>query len=497
VGPTAVIAVALKDLRELLGRPWQVPTLILGPLLLLLVFGIGADTTAQPPRTVVVLPPGQERPRLLEEYQSQFEAFLRVTAYTDDEAAALRQLERRAVDAVVILPGDAFGTIVAGRQATIRVFYNQIDPVWQWVVPNFAVTMAGAINRQIVLQAVGGQQASLAQAAIDLARVDELLTLASRAADTWDQAEVARLLAAAREQTDDLAAALDTLGPEAEPLQREVAAVQARIAAAERELAQAGLLEERPSGTPLRERLGLDGLAAQVGQLSQALGQITTLPPEVVVAPLAVEARNVARLQPDILTFYAPSVLALLAQHIAVSMGALALVRERLSGAFDLYAVAPATGFQLLIGKYVAYVGFTLVVAAVVVAVLLGVLGVPLLGSPWHFALALALLAVASTGLGLACSLIATSERQAVQLSLLALLAVVFFSGFTLPLNSLRQPALAIAYALPATYGTMLLQDTMLRGSPGDPRAYGALAALSLGLCLACLALLRWRLRPR
>lgn len=495
--PVAMLAVALKDLRELLGRPWQVPTLILGPLLLLLAFGIGADTTANPPRAVVVLPVGQERPRLLEEYQSQFDAFLSVSAYTSDEAAALEQLQQRQVDAVVILPDDAFATIIGGQQATIRVLYNQIDPLWQWVVPNFAVTMAGAINREIVLQAVGGQQANLAQAATDLSRVDELLALARQAADTWDRAEVARLLGEARARVDNLAAALAELGPEAAPLRLEVAGVQGRLAAAEAELERAGLLEETPSGAPLRERIGLDGLAAQVERLSQALGQITALPPEVVVAPLTVEARNVAPLQPDIITYYAPSVLALLVQHIAVSMGALALVRERLSGAFELYAVAPATRLQLLLGKYIAYVGFTLVVAAVVIAVLFGALGVPLLGSVWHFLLALTLLAVASTGLGMACSLLATSERQAVQLSLLALLAVVFFSGFTLPLDALRQPALAIAYALPATYGTMLMQDTMLRGTAGEPRAYAALLALAMGLGATCMALLHWRLKAR
>lgn len=497
MGPTAIIAVALKDLRELLGRPWQVLTLILGPLVLLLVFGLGAETTARPPRAIVVLPPGQERPRLLAQYQGQFDAFLRVSAYTSDEAAALAQLEARSVDAVVILPADALRTITEGRQATIRVLYNQIDPVWQWVVPNFAVTMAGAINREIVLQAVGGQQAGLARAVTDLQRADELLALARQAADTWDRAEVARLLAEARVRTDDLAAALAELGPEVAPLRREVAAVQRRLEAAELELEQAGLVEDEPSGAPLRERLGLDQLAAQVAELTGTLGQLTALPPEVVVAPLAVEARNIAPLQPGIVTYYGPSVLALLVQHIAVSMGALALVRERLVGAFDLYAISPATLVQLLLGKVMAYVGFTLVVAVVVVAVLIGALGVPLLGSGWEVAVALTLLTAASTGLGLACSLIATSERQAVQLSLLALLAVVFFSGFTLPLDALRQPALAVAYALPATYGTMLLQDTMLRGTAGDARAYGALAGLAVVFGVACLLLLHWRLRAR
>ena len=57
-------------------------------------------------------------------------------------------------------------------------------------------------------------------------------------------------------------------------------------------------------------------------------------------------------------------------------------------------------------------------------------LGVPFLGDPLLFAGVVALLVLASIGLGLFISVISDSERQAVQLSLLVLLASVFFSGF-------------------------------------------------------------------
>ncbi len=119
----------------------------------------------------------------------------------------------------------------------------------------------------------------------------------------------------------------------------------------------------------------------------------------------------------------------------------------------------------------------------------------PLFGSPWQVALTLVLLALASIGLGLAFSLLATSERQAVQFAMLALLGVMFFSGIALPLDALLPPALAFSYALPATYGVQLLQDIMLRGIPGSGRALLILAAMAAGLFAACLALLRWRTR--
>ena len=150
-----------------------------------------------------------------------------------------------------------------------------------------------------------------------------------------------------------------------------------------------------------------------------------------------------------------------------------------------------------LLGKYLAYFLFVTAVGAAMLGLLLSpLLGVPLLGPPLRLALTLILLALASLGLGFALSLLAASERQAVQFAMLALLGVVFFSGIALPLDALKQPALALSYALPATYGVALLQDLMLRGLPGRPLFLLALAAMALGLALASLALLRWRTRP-
>jgi ABC-2 type transport system permease protein len=43
-------------------------------------------------------------------------------------------------------------------------------------------------------------------------------------------------------------------------------------------------------------------------------------------------------------------------------------------------------------------------------------------------------------------------------------LAAIFFSGFFLPLYRLAPWTRVISWMLPATYGTILLQDVMLRG---------------------------------
>jgi ABC-2 type transport system permease protein len=493
---TPILAVLLKELRELLSRPGQVLTLIVGPLALMVCFGLGSEASARPPETIVVVPAGQPRPRLLEEHQRQFDEFLRVTDYTDDEALARERLRQGRVDAVVILPASPFETIAGGEQATIRVLYDQIDPIWRWVVPNFAQILANAINREIFLETVGTEQRDVSEALADVDLVLEALRLAVQAADAGDRAAAHERLAEARAAADELASALEELGGSGALLRGTVVQIGQRLAQAEALLRASEGASEGDS-RPLRERLGLVDSLAQVQRLRAGLERVATVSPEVIIAPLAVETQNVARLEPDIVTFYAPAVLALIVQHIAVSMGSLALVRERLSGVFELYRVAPLSNLQLLLGKYAAYLCFTLAIAGVVLAVLLGVLRVPLLGSPWRLVLVLVLLALASVGLGLLFSLLAGSERQAVQFSMLSLLGMVFFSGFSLPLDALRFPATALAALLPATYGVQLLQDVMLQGRGGKDELVIALAIMSLALGGGCWGLLHWRTNAR
>jgi ABC-2 type transport system permease protein len=101
------------------------------------------------------------------------------------------------------------------------------------------------------------------------------------------------------------------------------------------------------------------------------------------------------------------------------------------------------------------------------------------------------LLILASLGLGLLISIISDSERQAVQLSLLVLLASVFFSGFVLPITEFNEPVMIAAYAIPVTSGIQLMQDVMLRGTIEDPWQVMLLIAIALILLVACWMLLR------
>jgi ABC-2 type transport system permease protein len=205
------------------------------------------------------------------------------------------------------------------------------------------------------------------------------------------------------------------------------------------------------------------------------------VPPQVVAAPTRAETRNLAPISPNVVAYFAPAVLALVLQHMGVTLTALSMVRERLSGAMDIFRVAPVRALEILIGKYLAYAFFNLSIAAGLSFLLVGVLKIPLLSTPADVAWVVVLLSFASLGLGLLISTVVDSERQAVQLSMLVLLASVFFSGFVLPLDQFITPLRIAAYSLPVTHGIQLLQDLMLRGGTNQAGSYSCLAGSALG----------------
>jgi ABC-2 type transport system permease protein len=210
--------------------------------------------------------------------------------------------------------------------------------------------------------------------------------------------------------------------------------------------------------------------------------QPVQVPPHVVASPTRAEVRNLAPLQPNVVAFFAPAVLALVLQHMGVTLTALSMVRERLSGAMDIFRVAPLRSFEVLVGKYLAYAFFNLSVAALICFLVVGLLHVPLLSAPGDVATVVVLLSFASLGLGLLISTIVDSERQAVQLSMLVLLASVFFSGFVLPLDQFVAPLRLAAYSLPVTHAIQLLQDLMLRGETNQGWEFTALGVIGVVL---------------
>jgi len=216
------------------------------------------------------------------------------------------------------------------------------------------------------------------------------------------------------------------------------------------------------------------------GYISASDPSAAAIPPEVVAAPTKAELENTAPSEPQVLAYFGPAVLALILQHLAVTLVALALVRERTSGVIELFRVAPVNAWEVIAGKVLAYLLIGGLIAGATVMLLVGAFKIPMLGDPAALAGAIGLVLLASLGIGLVIAVVSDSERQAVQLSLLLLLASVFFSGFVIAISEFTEPVRILAYLLPVTHGIRLMQDIMLRGGTTQQWEYAALLAIAV-----------------
>jgi ABC-2 type transport system permease protein len=387
---TRILAIVGKELVEVVRRPGALLSLILGPFLIMAIFGIGYSGYRRPLATVIVVPEGSGLPMDVASYSELSGTGLEVVDVTADPASADARLRARSIDVILVAPSNVEELFREGRQSVISVRVNVVDPVDQ----NYAVFLARGLER-----------------------------------------EVNRIIV---------------------------------------------------------ERIAEEGQTYALKAGAELAAQI---PASVVAAPTKAEIENIAPSQPGVVQFFGTAVLALVLQHMAATLVALSVVRERTSGLFELFRVSPISTSELIVGKLLAFGIFSIAIAAATLLLLIGVFGVPMLGDPAVLAGIVGLLVLASLGLGLLVAAVSDSERQAVQLSLLLLLASVFFSGFVMGTDEFSEPVRSLTSILPVTHGIRLLGDVMLRGSVDGPWSVAALGGLAAAFILGAWALLRRAMR--
>jgi ABC-2 type transport system permease protein len=225
--------------------------------------------------------------------------------------------------------------------------------------------------------------------------------------------------------------------------------------------------------TELDTVLSQGQLVTQIDRLNRTTDQIETLhdsvntfvgiPPEKIISPIRESYTNLRGGAYSLVIFYAPAVLALLIQQLAITLASLGLVRERQMGAFEMFRVSPLKFSQILLGKSLAYILYV-TIAGVVLTLLLSLLKVPLPTYMGQYLALLVLLATASVGVGLLISASSRTDSQAIQLTMLVLLLSIFFTGFFLPITGFNWPAWIIALFIPMTHAIEGFQDLMLAG---------------------------------
>lgn len=469
-----------KEVNEIRRQPRLVLSLLLGPFLILLLFGVGYQGGQPQIRTVLVLPPAGvdelDVSKLKELSALNFKLVSTDTNY--DQAMAM--LANGQVDLVQVLPADVRARALRGERSTIEFKYNEINPINEQWLQYLAYAEISELNRQIVLNAAASMQTEAQTTRSQLAEVRQQLDAAQGELDGPQREQLQKSVRQLKQTSGLLAySALlsGSAGTDAQQTRDQLLALQDDLDTLDQALNDGTIDQQTERIAQTRDR---------IATLEQQTEQFSAIPPQVIVSPLQQTYLNLNGPTYDLMTYYAPAVVALLIQHIAVTLGALSLVRERLLGAVELFRVAPVSTSQVLLGKYLGYTLFIGIITAILLGLML-LLRVPFLGSATAFAEVALLLTLASLGIGFFISAISTSDSQAVQLSMLVLLLSIFFSGFFLPLDSFTPLVRAIGFALPQTHGITAFRSIMLRGQSPDALVWTALGLIASVSFLAAL----------
>ncbi len=455
---------AAKEFWALVRQPQLLILLLLGPVLIMAAFAFSFRADLAKPSVVVVVEPGSEGAELFERFRPKFAWRMDLQGAVESVEEGDQLIKSGEVDAAIILPSNPSAAVTNDERATIGVHYSAINPIYGTTVPNRARGLLFDLNDALVQEGIAQRLDNLRSAQERVAELDRRLEQARNATQTLSSEETRRTLAeldaslSALESSLEIAQATSPGGAEGDVAEALRQVRETRQTISKVQEAQEGGAEQASLQSRLSE------LDRELDAIQERLATVPNVSPSVLANPFRLDVENLAPFQPDVAGFYAPGVLAILIQHVAVSLASLAIVRERLSGAYEFFEVSPLGPGQLLVGKFLTYLALVLAVTAAVVAAMVSLLGIPFNGGLVSLGAAMTLLTVASLGLGFALSALAKSQLQAIQVAMLLLIGSGFFAGFLFPLSQMGQPALGISHFLPATYGISALQDVMIRG---------------------------------
>lgn len=481
-----------KEIRIILHQPRLVFSLILGPFFILLLFGVGYQNTSRTLDTLFVVPEGSPLEGSIEEYMASFQGRITFAGITHDAAEADRRLREQEVDLVVVTPGNPTVDWENDQQATFSLYHYEIDPMEEVYIRVLGQRYIEEINQQVLLTAVTQSQQEALLWHEDLIEAKAHAATAREAFAAGDRLRAQSSAETLKQDVDLLTLALGsglaiTAGlEEASGQANTTSALLTQLETLQGQTDE--VVEAIAADSSLEEgEATVAEVEASLEEMDGMLQRFQEMDAVVLVAPFRSESLSITQVELDPMHFYVPAVIALLLQHLAITLAGLSIIREKLSGAMELFRAAPVTAFEMLLGKYISYLLLTGVMAAVLTLLIIFVLRVPQLGLWQNYVLVILGVLLASLGIGFHISLSARSDSQAIQYGMLMLLAAIFFSGFFLPLYRLSAPVRLVSWMLPATYSTALLQDVMLRGQPPQ-----LLLIVAVFVFAAILFLLAW-----
>lgn len=495
-----------KELATVFRQPRLILTLILGPFLIMLLFGFAFQKEGRSLRTVFVVKEGSPFAEQVQEFAESLGPAIIYQGIITDRNVAMSQLARNNVDMVVVVPDNPMEMIRNNEQAVLEMYHNEIDPIQVDYIRQVGRLYVDSLNKRVLRTVTEENQE-------EAGNLQQKLEAAQTSAKAYREALGQRNAAVAATEKENLNSDLVALrllagaslsvmegtnstfggGTDTEPDQN-ADAINNLDAIIQ------GLNSTTPSTTPedlAKEEQQAIEIEQNIANLNSQLSDFQNMDPAVATSPFAAKVDSATGIELELTDFFTPAVIVLLLQHLFVTFGAMSIVQERRTGAMELFKTSPISSSEILFGKTLSFFTFGIVVAAAITLLVVFVLGTPMLGTWVNYSIVVIVLLLTSLAVGFFISLISETDTQAVQFSMLLLLASIFFSGFFLDLRLMWQPMKIFSYMLPATYGINMMHNVMLRGLPIPLILIAGLAGIGLFLYLVNWFILRRMMQTR
>ncbi len=212
----------------------------------------------------------------------------------------------------------------------------------------------------------------------------------------------------------------------------------------------------------------------------------------------SIEAEVRAWYNPTLKTrvFMVPGVVGLLLSIITLVLTSLAIVKEKEIGTLEQIIVTPIKPFQLMMGKLVPFAIMGFATVTIVFTAMGAIFGIIPRGSILFLFFSSFIYILSTLGLGLLISTISKTQQQAMMLAMfMVMMPMVFFSGFSFPIENMPQALQWVTYIVPLRYFMTIVRAVILKGA-GFAELWMELSALLfIGVLIFALSAQRFNKR--
>src|SRR5689334_10934665 len=139
-----------KELATVFRQPRLILTLILGPFLIMLLFGFAFQKNGRSLRTLFVIDPNSPFAEQTEQFAKTIGPAIIYEGIDPDKNDALAKLARNEVDLVCVVPDNPLKIIQQNQQVQLEMYHNEIDPIQVDYVNQVARLYVDALNNRVL-----------------------------------------------------------------------------------------------------------------------------------------------------------------------------------------------------------------------------------------------------------------------------------------------------------------------------------------------------------